>query len=213
MMSMALLRRPTAERVTLSEPAGGLTAALLDLTLGAAHLDLQGGDLGDDLLDYSAHRPVLSIDRASRHVRARQSRSWIEAAHPPDVDVTLNDRVEWTLDVRATGTSGWLDLHRLRLGALRLRARGARVRADLPAPSGPVRVRVEGRGITATLSVPEGVVVLFWSEDGWEVHCRQRCSALPHDRYDVWLDGSGRCRVETRPAGRRAGGPALRVLT
>lgn len=210
---MARIRRPTAERTTLSEPAGELRAAMLDLRLGAAHLDLRGNDLGEDLLEYTAHRPVLAVDRIGRRVSARQARSLIEAPHPPDVDVVLGDRVEWSLDVRATGMSGWLDLGRLRLGAVQLRAVGARVRLDLPAPAGPVPVRLDGRGLTATVSVPEGTMVRFWSQEGWEVHQRADARRLAGDRYDMWLEGAGRCRVESRPserAGRRR--PELKVL-
>jgi hypothetical protein len=210
MVTMERLRRPLSERTTLTEPAGGLTAAMLDLHLAAAaHLDMRTADLGDGLLELTGHRPTISVDRGARRVYAGQGRSWLSAPHPPDVDVTLNDRVEWSLDVRATGMSGWLDLHRVRLGALQLRAAGARVRVELPAPAGPVHVRLSGRGVHATLAVPEGAVVRFWSEDGWEVDGRQGDGRLPHDRYDVWLDGRGRCQVESRAAGRR---PLLRVV-
>jgi hypothetical protein len=211
MMTMALLRRPTSERTTLSEPAGGLTAAMLDLRLGAAHLDLRGTALGDGLLDYTAHRPVLAVDRIGRRVSARQARSWIDAPHPPDIDLALSERLEWSLDVRAAGMSGWLDLRRLRLGALQLRALGASARADLPAPAGPVHVRLDGRGLTATVSVPAGAMVRVWSQDGWEVLGAADGRPLAEDRYDVWLEGRGRCRVERR-RDERAATPALRVL-
>lgn len=199
MVTMERLRRPLSERMTLTEPAGGLTAAMLDLHLAAAaHLDLRAADLGDRLLELAGHRPALSVDRTARRVRARQGRARLGLPHPPDVDVTLNDRVEWSLDVRASGMSGWLDLRRLRLGALQLRATGARVRADLPAPAGPVQVRVAGRGVHAHLVVPAGAVIRFWSEDGWEIDGRREHGPLPHDRYDVWLDG--RARAGSRAA-------------
>lgn len=214
MVTIGKLRRPLADRHTLAEPVCGLVAAVLDLRLGAAHLDLRTADLGGDLVELSGHHPLLSVDRMTRRVRARQGRSWLGAHHPRHVDVTLNERVEWSLDVRAPGMSGWLDLRRVRLGALQARASGARFHADLPAPVGPVHLRIDGRGVHATLSVPDGVVVRFWSKDGWQVDGQQGSRALPHDRYDVWLDGRGRCRVETRGSEARPGRrPALRVVS
>jgi hypothetical protein len=198
MVTMEMIRRPSAERRTLTEPALGLTAALLDLKLGPVHLDVRSADLGRELLDCTGHRPVLAVDRRARVVRIREARSWLGPPHPPDLDVVLNDRIDWTLHARANGLSGWLDLRRLRLGELDLSASGARFRADLPHPTGPVHVRINGRGVDATLSVPDGVVVRFWSEGGWQVEGGQRPARLPNDRYDVWLHGAGHCRVETR---------------
>jgi hypothetical protein len=196
-----LLRRPTAERASLSARVGDLTTAALDLHLRGAHLDLRSADLGDVLFDYSGHRAAVSVDPATGRVRARQARSWIEAAHPPSVDMVLGSHVAWTLRVRAAAMSGRLDLRRLRLRGLDLSATGTRFRADLPAPIDAVLVRIGRRDVHATLSVPEGTTVRFWQEHGWRVEGHRSSGPVPLDRYDVWLEGrAGCCRVETRPA-------------
>jgi len=211
MVTIDGLRRPLDERVTLAEPVDGLAAAVLELRLAAAHLDLRTCGPGEHLVELTGHGPSLSVDRARRRVLARQARPWLGTPRPPDVDVTLNESVEWSLDVRAPGTSGWLDLRRLRLGALQVAASGARIHADLPEPRGPVHVRIEGRAVNATLSAPSGTTVRFWTPHGWMVDGQQRPAPVPHARYDVWLDGRSRCRLETgdHAANQR---PVLRVV-
>src|SRR2546429_1105851 len=76
-VTMARQRRPVAGPVTLARPAGGLAAAMLDLRLGPAHLDLRSADLGDRLVELSGPRTALSMDRTGRRVHARQSRLWL----------------------------------------------------------------------------------------------------------------------------------------
>ncbi len=182
-----------------SAKAKGLRSATLDLHLRSAHLDLRSKDLGDVLVDYAAHRPVLSLDRPTGRVHAGQAWSWLDGPHPPDVEAVLSSCVPWTLLVRADGMSGWLDLRSLRLNGLEVSAKNGRFRADLPAPAAAVLLRVGGRGAQATLSVPEGTAVRFWQDDGWEVVGQRGSGPVPPERYDVWLEGgSGCCRLETR---------------
>lgn len=194
---------PAAALARVSEPKLAMTAATLDLRLGAVHLDARSADLGDVLVEYAGHRPVLSVDRVTGRVRARQAWSWLDGPHPPDVEAVLSSRLPWILRIRAAGMSGRLDLRRLQLGGLDVSARSGRFRADLPAPSAAVMLRIAGQHAQATLSVPEGTSVRFWQEHGWEVEGHRSSGPVPHDRYDVWLDGSsGHCRVETRSAQR-----------
>jgi hypothetical protein len=200
------------DRVT--EPVLALTEARLDLRLGTAHLEIRGADLGDVLLDYAGHQPIVTVDRATGRVRARRSRFWLGAAPPPAVDALLNSRLPWTVRARGAGMCARLDLRRIRLGGLDLSARDGRFRADLPAPDGAVLMRLGGRGAVATLTVPDGTCVRFWQEHGWLVEGHRSEGPVAIDRYDIWLDGgAGRCRVEARPADPTAvAPPRLRVL-
>lgn len=180
------------------EPVDGLSAASLDLRLRAAHVELRAGDLGDVLIDFAGHGPVLTVDRPGGRVRARRARSWF-GPRPPDVDVLLNSRLPWTVRARGAGLCGRLDLRRLRLNGLELSAADGAIRIDLPAPDGAVLVRLRGRGALARFTVSEGTCVRFWQEDGWQVEGYRSSGPVAVDRYDVWLDGrAGRCVVETR---------------
>src|SRR5690349_1160737 len=200
------LRAATPQLARLTAPVGRLTAATLDLRPGAAHVELASADLGETLVDYASHRPVLTVDRPRGHVRARRARSWCAAAPPPDVDVLLNSGLPWTVRAAGAGLCGRLDLRRLHLDGLELSARSGRFRADLPAPAGAVLVRLGGRGALATLCVPEGTCVRFWQEHGWQVEGHRSSGPVAMDRYDIWLDGgSGRCLVETRQAEKSPG--------
>jgi len=201
----------TPQVAWITEPVLDLTAARLDLRLDAAHLELRAADLAGVLLEYAGHRPVVSVDRASGRVRARQARSWLAIPQPPDVDAVLNGLLPWTVRASGAGLCGRLDLRRLQLDGLELSARAGRFRADLPAPSGAVLVRLGGRDALATLTVPQGTCVRFWQEHGWQVEGHRSSGPVAFDRYDVWLDGGrGRCRVETRQAD--AGSAALTRL-
>lgn len=208
------LRAATPPLARVTEPVDGLTAARLDVRLGAAHLELRSADLGEVLVEYAGDRPFLAVDRPRGRVRARRSRALLCNPPAPDVDVHLNSRVPWTVRAAGGGLCGRLDLRRLRLEGLEVSARGGRFRADLPAPVGAVLVRLGGRGALATLSVPEGTCVRFWQEHGWQVDGHRSSGPVAVDRYDVWLDGGGgRCLVETRRANTTSGEvPRLHVL-
>jgi hypothetical protein len=206
--------RSTARPASAAEPALGLTAATLDLTAVASHLDLRAADLGDELFEYTGHGVTASVDRAASVVHARHVTSWLGPPHPPDAAMALNRRVAWTVQVRASGLSASFDLRRLRLQALDLHLDGARFRVDLPAPVGRVQLLVAGRDVDATLSAPAGAAVRLWREDGWQVEGAGELTPVGDDRYDVWLEGSaGRCRLETGPPERAVGPrPMLTVL-
>jgi hypothetical protein len=204
-----------AEPARTSEPALGLTAATLDIRAVASHLDVRAAELGDELFEYAGQGAVASVDRAASVVHARHTRSWLGPPHPPDIAMVLNARIAWTVRIRASGLNGSFDLRRLRLQALDLRVDSARFRTDLPVPTGPVQLRITGRSVDATLSVPEGIPVRLWREDGWRTEGTGTPQAAGDDRYDVWLQGSAaRCRLEAgpaAPAGSRR--PTLTVLS
>jgi hypothetical protein len=204
----------TARAARVTEPVLGLTEGRLDLRLEGAHLEVRSADLGDVLIEYAGHRPVVAVDRATGRVRARRGHSWLGAALPPDVDALLNSRLPWTVRARGAGMCARLDLRRVQLGGLDLSARDGQFRADLPAPDGAVPVRLGGRGALVTLTVPEGTCVRFWQEHGWVVEGYRSEGPVALDRYDIWLDGgAGCCRVGTRPGDvASATVPRLRVL-
>jgi len=210
-----IFRTTTPQVARVTEPVLALKEARLDVRLETAHVEIRAADLGDVLLDYAGHQPVVTVDRATGRVRARRAGSLLSAPHPPDVDALLNSRLPWTVRARGAGMCGRLDLRRLRLGGLDLSARDGRFRADLPAPDGAVLVRLGGRGALARLTVPVGTCVRFWQEHGWVVEGHRSEGPVALDRYDLWLDGgAGRCGVETRPADpTEAAVPRLRVLS
>jgi hypothetical protein len=212
-----LVRQPRSARHSRSEPTLGLAAATLDLHVDVAELNVWAADIGDTLFRTEiecAHRPpAIFVDRASGRVAIEQAPSWPGGLrlepYPLDVEAVLSSRIEWTLRVRATALSGTLDLRDVRLAELDLTLGGARFFADLPAPDGPVQVRIAGTGLHATLSVPAGTPVRVLPNDGWHVETAasardQRAEATggggQADRYDVWLVGGGRCRIERRAA-------------
>jgi len=208
--------RTTSSQVAhVTEPVLELTEARLDLRLRAARLEVRSADLGDVLIDYVGHRPVVAVDRATGRVRARREHSWLGAGPPAQVDVLLNSRLPWAVRARGAGMGGRLDLRGLRLGGLDVSARDGQFRADLPAPDGAVLVRLGGRGAVDALTVPDGTCVRFWQEHGWVVEGHRSEGPVALDRYDIWLDGgAGRCRVATRPPAElsAAATPRLQVL-
>jgi hypothetical protein len=212
-----LVRQPRSARHSRSEAALGLAAATLDLNVDVTELHVWGGDIGDTLFRAEiecAHRPpAISVERAGGRVAVEQAPSWPGGIrlepYPLDIEAVLSSRIEWTLRVRATALSGTLDLRNVRLAEMDLTVGGARFFADLPAPDGPVQVRIAGPGLHVTLSFPAGTPVRVLPNDGWHMETAawgpdRGAGAIEGggqaDRYDVWLAGSGRCRIVRRAA-------------
>ena len=146
---------------------GGLSAATLDVNYSGATMDIQAGSLDDSLyqahVDYpsSDNPPTISLDQESGTLAIRENSSlsnfspfhWFGPSRR-HVQVTLTDRIPWTIKVSGGAANQRFDLRRLQLSRLEVSGGANRVDAQLPAPKGTVLLDVSGGASNVTLRAP-----------------------------------------------------------
>ncbi len=89
---------------------------------------------------------------------------WAWGRFSPDWDLRLNDRVPVSLAVETKGGTAHLDLGRVRLTELDVRADASAVEVSLPADPGRLTVTVQARNAAVTIRVPDGVAAWLRSD-------------------------------------------------
>jgi len=150
-----------------SDRIDGLSAANLELDFGAAEVNLRGGGLGDELyrgrFEFSAaeQTPLVHLDRSSGTLRIEQQQRLprITFGLPPDrdrVDLSLTDRIPWTVRLHGGALRSTLDLGGLDTSKLQLSGGANTTDITLRAPKGLVAVVISGGATSVTLHIPPG---------------------------------------------------------
>jgi Domain of unknown function (DUF5668) len=152
------------QRIDSQEQLGGLSAASLDLNYGAASIDVNAGGIGDLL--YQAHvdypggenPPTISLDRETGALQIRESASFspfhLFGAERRHVQLTLTDRVPWSIQIGGGAATLHLDLRHARLSKLEISGGANQLDAQLPSPKGTVSMRVSGGANNVTIVAP-----------------------------------------------------------
>ncbi len=155
------------QQSTASDRIDGLAAANLELDFGAAEVNLRGGGLGDELyrgrFEFSAAEqpPLVRLDRSSGTLRVEQQQRLprITFGLPPDrdhVDLSLSDRIPWTLRIQGGALRSTFDLGGLDTSKLQLSGGANTTDITLRAPKGLVLVEISGGATSVTLRIPPG---------------------------------------------------------
>ena len=147
-----------------SERLGGLSAATLDVSYGAATIDVQAGSLGDSM--YQAHvdypggenPPTITLDHVSGTLQIHDSANFspfhLFGGNRRHVLVTLTDQVPWTIQVGGGAADLRLDLRHLKLTKVEVSGGANRLDAQLPSPKGTILIDVSGGASDVTLEAP-----------------------------------------------------------
>jgi hypothetical protein len=135
-------------------------AATFELLTGAASVTVRAGDLGDHL--YRAATPadsdlVPQVDHDGDRVLLHLAKRGPDG--PDAVEVTLNQRVRWTVRIVAGAVEEVLDLGAGRVAGLDVVGGASRIEVRLPRPQGGVSVRMSGGASQFLLRVPTDVPV------------------------------------------------------
>jgi len=214
-----------AQQSTSTERLDGLSAAELNLDVGAWSIDLSGGGLGDDLyrarFDFRAgeRAPQVRLDRSSGTIRIQQSNDrifWPFGSGLPGRDhaeLSLSDRVLWRVRIQGGAIRSSLDLSSVPLAGVDIGGGATKDDVRLPRPKGTVGVDIGGGASTVSLQVPSGTPVRIRVSGGasrLEVdgQLRQTLGEIPWesptfgqaaDRYDVRISGgANRVQLTTR---------------
>ncbi len=154
-----------SQRSDASDRLEGLAAGSLDLSFGAATIQLRGGALGEDL--YRAHfeirqneqAPLTQLDRSTGTLRIRQRQTWPFAFGAPgrdQVELSLSDRIPWNLRIVGGAVDSTLDLTGLKISRLRVSGGANHGDVTLPSPVGSIPVEISGGATTVTLHLSPG---------------------------------------------------------
>lgn len=200
--------------VDTGEAREGLDRARLELSVGAAEVDVRSGGLdGDQLyrvhIEHAGTPPEVRLDRASGTVRIAQRADWFRGARRLHVGARLSDAIPWEVSCSTGAIRGDFDLSTASISGLQCRTGASRIDIVLGAPKGTVPVRVQGGALTVNLTRPAGVAVSVqanggavqlradgthedgvgpraWRSDGYDA---------AKDRYDIAVSG-GALNVE-----------------
>jgi hypothetical protein len=152
------------QRFDASGQIGGLSAASLDLNYGAASIDVKAGGLGDSL--YQAHvdypsgenPPTISFDRETGGLQIRESTTFspfhLFGGRRRHVQLTLTDKVPWSIQIGGGAANLHLDLRHAQLSKLEISGGANQLDAQLPNPKGTVLINVSGGANNVTMVAP-----------------------------------------------------------
>ncbi|HKW59134.1 MAG TPA: DUF5668 domain-containing protein [Candidatus Dormibacteraeota bacterium] len=203
--------------VDSSEQREGLERAKLDVSVGAARIEVAASQLDEQLyrvhIEHSGAPPEVRLDRATGTVKIAQRADWFMGARRLHVDAKLTDAIPWEVACSTGAIRGDFDLSSATLTGFGCRTGASQINLMLGAPKGVVPVRVEGGALTVNIARPAGAAVQVqasggavqlrgdgdrqdglgtrtWKSDGFDA---------AKDRYDVTVSGGAlRVDVSTR---------------
>jgi len=152
------------QRFDSLQPLGGLTAARLDVSYGAATIDVQTGALTDSL--YQAHvdypsgenPPTISLDRETGSLQIHESSTFSPfhflGGSRRHLRITLTDQIPWSIQIGGGAANLSLDLRHGQLSKLDISGGANRLDAQLPNPKGTVVISVSGGANNVTMVAP-----------------------------------------------------------
>jgi len=157
--------------VDASEARESLTAARLEIAVGAARIDVRSAPLAEQLyrvhIDHSGPQAEVRLDRATGTVRVSQPVTWaIGAGRRLRIDAQLSDALPWTVSCNTGAVRGVFDLTSGQAAGFECRTGASRLDLNLPKPKGQVAIRIEGGGLQVDITRPTGVAIRVQASGG-----------------------------------------------
>jgi Domain of unknown function (DUF5668) len=158
-----------------SAPAGELTAPHLDLSAGAAQINVRAGSIGGDLYQAtiqspSDEKPEVTVDTVSSTLRVnlpgRTGFHWGNTNDHRTVDLILNDQLPWVVGLATGASQTTLDLSGTKVTSVTVESGASSVKLTLPKPDATVPVSVSGGAMHLAVQRPAGVPVRVSSSGG-----------------------------------------------
>lgn len=148
-----------------SEPVAELTTAALDLSFGAADVNIHGESLGDTLfkshIDYGGRKPDVSFDRSTGTLTISDTSQGFGLFFGPRsrrrIDLALAGSLPWSISVSGGASHVTLALGNVPVKEISLTGGANNIALTLGQPSGTVAVDVSGGASSVTIHRPAGV--------------------------------------------------------
>ena len=148
--------------LTASDQVGALTAATVDVEVGAADLTVVGDSaLGPDLyraeLTYSGPKPDVTLDKETGEVRITQEGQFgIFGSRHLAIDLHISPSVTWGFTLNSGATTATFKLTNVKLTSLESNTGAVRLDLTLGPPKGIVQISANGGALTVRLHRPGG---------------------------------------------------------
>ncbi|MDQ6919037.1 MAG: DUF5668 domain-containing protein [Candidatus Dormibacteraeota bacterium] len=148
-----------------SEPISGLTEASLELSFGAADVNIHAepleGTLFKSHIEYGGAKPDVSFDRSKGTLAISDSRQGFGFFFGPRgrrrIDLALDNGLPWSISISGGASHVTLPLGSLPVKDLSLSGGANNVTLTLGQPAGTVAVDVSGGAESVTIHRPSGV--------------------------------------------------------
>ncbi len=205
---VAVAPNPAANQtLDVSGQLGDVQSASLEINAGAATVNLSGNaDAGTDLykahIAYSGTKPDVVFDASSRKltISQRGSNFLVFQSSRFEVDLQINPKVTWAVELNTGATTSKLALSQVQLKSLSLNSGAGKDEITLGPAFAIVPVEIDGGALTVRIHRPQGVAAsvdvsggaVNLNADGEGMH------GIGHQSYRSpgWLQASGGYKVE-----------------
>jgi hypothetical protein len=202
---------------------GSLNRAAVQVDAGSATITMQGSSsIGNDLfrahIEYSGHKPDVSLDTSSGevHISQNDASGFFFQSRRFALTLQLNSSVPWKIGVDTGESSNTFMLSAVHVASIDLNTGASKEDISVGAPSGTVPITINGGALTVNVHRPPGAAASVsvsggaasLSFDGRQSKAvgtlTAQTSDYDHasDRYQIQVDG-GACNVtaDTRGVG------------
>jgi len=151
--------------LTASDEAGSLTAASLDVEVGAADLTVVGDTaMGPDLyravLTYSGPRPAVTLDKATGELRiSQQGEFGIFGSRHLAIELHISPAVTWSFSLNSGATNATFHLTNVKVSSIESNTGAVRLDITVGPPKGIVPISANGGALTVRVHRPIGTEV------------------------------------------------------
>ena len=151
--------------LSASDQVGSLSAATLDVNVGAADLTVVGDpSLGPDLyravLTYSGPKPAVTLDKATGDLQISQPGQFgIFGSRHLAIDLHLSPAVSWSISLNSGATNATLKLTNVKVTSIESNTGATRLDITVGPPTGIVQISANGGALTVRVHRPSGTEV------------------------------------------------------
>jgi uncharacterized membrane protein YhaH (DUF805 family) len=153
------------QTLSASDSAGTLTAASLNVEVGAADLTVVGDSaLGADLyrtvITYSGPKPEVALDRSTGELRiSQQGEFGIFGSRHLSIDLHINPSVAWSFSLNSGATNATMKLAGVKVTSVEANSGAIRLDLTLGPPKGIVSIQANGGAPNLRVHRPSGIAV------------------------------------------------------
>lgn len=151
--------------LTASDQAGSLTAASLDVEVGAADLTVvgdtaMGSDLYRAVLTYSGPKPAVTLDKATGELRiSQQGEFGIFGSRHLAIELHISPAVIWSFSLNSGATNATFRLTNVKVSSIESNTGAVRLDITVGPPKGIVPISANGGALTVRVHRPIGTEV------------------------------------------------------
>lgn len=148
--------------LSATAPGGGIENPSLEIDVGAATINVQGGapegSLYQATIDYSGPRPKVSLDKSSGRLKISQGNSSFGLFRSSrfTLKLQIDSSLPWTIVTNSGAATETYKLTDVHVGSIEVNTGASREDITLGQPSGVVPISVNGGALTVNVHRPAG---------------------------------------------------------